>query len=197
MATLSVIFKSPIIWEVHDNFQKQTYRNRCYIATDQGKQMLNIPIKHVGGNQGRQLYKEVRIDYSMSWQKQHWKTLQTAYRTSPFFEYYEDDLSPLFDKKHEFLIDLNFDTIQFFCDCFQIAIPKKKSENYQKIPKTLIDSRSLVVAKSKLSFDQEEHFQVFGERHGFLTNLSSLDVLFNKGPETLEYLKKITLDNYA
>lgn len=197
VATLSVIVNSSIVWEIHDNFQKQTFRNRCYIATDQGKHMLNVPIKHVGGNQGRQLFKEVRIDYSMSWQKQHWKTLQTAYRTSPFFEYYEDELAPIFEKKYDFLLDLNLETIQFFYDAFQISKPLRKSEKYQKSPLGFIDNRSLVVAKTALSFDQEEHFQVFGERHGFLKNLSALDVLFNKGPEALGYVNNITLSKDA
>ncbi|NKI32819.1 WbqC family protein [Croceivirga thetidis] len=194
VATLALIVKLPVIWEVYDNFQKQTFRNRCYIATDQGKHMLNVPIKHIGGNQGRQLFKEVKIDYSSAWQKQHWKTLQTSYRTSPFFEYYEDDLSPIFEKKYEFLMDLNFETIQFFCDSFQVTMPLKKSKNYQKTPLDIVDNRSLAIAKTNFSFVQEEYFQVFGERHGFLKNLSGLDLLFNKGPEAMEYLNSIKLE---
>ncbi|MEM7382558.1 MAG: WbqC family protein, partial [Bacteroidota bacterium] len=79
--TFGLITKQQISWEVSDNYQKQTYRNRCYIATDQGKHLLSIPIKHVGGEQGRQLTKDVRLENAYSWQRQHWRTLQTAYRT--------------------------------------------------------------------------------------------------------------------
>jgi len=186
--------KGEVVWEVYDNFQKQTYRNRCYIATDQGKKMLNVPIQHVGGEQGRQLYQNVKLDYSMPWQKQHWKTLQTAYRTSPFFEFYEDDLAPFFNKRYELLLDLNMASAALLCDCLGIPLPQSKSIQYEKEPTTYSDFRFLVNAKKSLTISQEPYFQVFGECHGFLKNLSVLDLLFNKGPESLAYLKQITID---
>ena len=86
-----------IVFEVEDNYQKQTYRNRAYIAHSNGKLTLNVPIKH-SKNGGRQKTKEVHVENSFPWQSQHWKSLQTAYRTSPFFEFYEDDLAPLFQE---------------------------------------------------------------------------------------------------
>ena len=180
------------VWETHDNFQKQTLRNRCYIATDQGKQMLNVPIKHVGGTQGRQAYKDVQLDFSTSWQKQHWKTLQTAYRTSPFFEYYEDDIAPFFEQRFTHLMEMNFASIGIIADCLGIDITKHTTESYQKELPTNIDYRSLVNAKKPVVIAQEPYTQVFGDRHGFLNNLSTLDVLFNKGPEALSYLKQLT-----
>lgn len=194
VVTAAVMVQEQVVWEAFDNFQKQTYRNRCHIATDQGKLMLNIPVQHVGGTQGRQLYKDVCIDYSMAWPKQHWKTLQTAYRTSPFFEFYEDDIAPLFEKKEKFLLDLNFKTIQFLCEALQVEPSGQKSTSYQDSPVNLIDRRNLVNAKTDIPVKQKPYFQVFGERHGFLENLSMLDLLFNKGPETLEYLNNINTD---
>ncbi|WP_422080733.1 WbqC family protein [Ulvibacterium sp.] len=200
IATFSVIIRDKVIWEIEDNYQKQTYRNRCYISNDQGKHMLTIPIKHVDGKEGRQKYKEVQLDNSYSWQRQHWRTLQTAYRTSPFFEYYEDDIAPLFEKKHFFLLDFNLKTIQTICNCLQIEMPLEKTMTYCKsietqnpIPKTL-DARHLVNAKKEIQFVQEVYTQVFGSRHGFIENLSVLDLLFNEGPHTVPFLENQNLD---
>lgn len=194
IAAMAVLTQQSIIWELHDNFQKQTYRNRCYIATDQGRLMLNIPIQHVGGNEGRQSYKDVQIDYSAPWASQHWKTLQTAYRTSPFFEFYEDDIAPLFEKRQKFLMDLNLETTSLLSELLQVNMPQDKTEHYEKSPSEIIDYRRLAVAKQDLALAQENYVQVFGERHGFLKNLSTLDLLFNKGPEALDYLKKLTVN---
>ena len=99
--TMAGLVQNQVVWEVEDNYQKQTYRNRCYICTDQGKHLLSIPIEHVGGDQGRQKYKDVRLKNDYPWQRQHWRTLQTAYRTSAFFEYYEDEVAPLFENEYE------------------------------------------------------------------------------------------------
>lgn len=191
---MSILAKQQVVWEVHDNFQKQTYRNRCYIATDQGRNMLNIPIKHVGGDQGRQQYKEVILDHSTPWQKIHWKTLQTAYRTSPFFEFYEDELAPLFEKGHKNLMDFNFATIKFLCESMAIEFPSVTTNGYARKIDQALDARILVNAKKELVFEQEPYIQVFGDRHGFLSDLSALDLLFNKGPESKAYLKTIQLN---
>ncbi len=189
---MSVMVNQEVVWETHDNFQKQTYRNRCYICTDQGKHMLNIPIQHVGDEQGRQLYKDVLIDYSCDWQKLHWRTLQTAYRTSPFFEFYEDELAPLFQKPFRHLMELNFATLEFLCDCLDIVVPGNHTSSYEKQPQAYIDGRALANAKQESKFVQEPYIQVFGDRHGFVPNASCLDLLFNLGPQSLDYLKKLS-----
>ncbi len=200
IAIFAVIIRNKVIWEIEDNYQKQTYRNRCYISTDQGKHMLTIPIKHVGGKEGRQKYKEVQLDNSYSWQRQHWRTLQTAYRTSPFFEYYEDDIAPLFEKEHFFLLDFNLKTIETICSCLQIEMPSEKTLTYQKSIETqnpkanTVDARFLVNAKKEIRFVQETYIQVFGSRHGFIENLSVLDLLFNEGPHTIPFLQNQNLD---
>ncbi|WP_445227692.1 WbqC family protein [Croceitalea sp. MTPC9] len=188
---MAVISNTEVIWETQDNYQKQTYRNRCHICTDLGKHMLNIPIVHVGGSQGRQKYKEVKLDNTSNWQRQHWRTLQTAYRTSPFFEFYEDDLAPIYEKPHSYLLDLNFKTIDFLCSSLSIEKPKKETSTYKVEIRDGKDMRHLVNAKGQIKLDQEEYNQVFGERHGFVENTSVLDLLFNEGPNALSYLKQI------
>lgn len=176
-------------WEVEDNYQKQTYRNRCYICTDQGRHMLSIPIRHVGGLQGRQKYKEVVLDNSYAWQREHWRTLQTAYRTSPFFEFYEDEIAPLYEKSFEKLLDFNLRTIQTVCDCLQIDFPTAQTTHYEKNPGNLKNVRFLVHAKNRLAIHHEPYVQVFNERHGFVQNTSILDLLFNEGTNALNYLQ--------
>ncbi len=192
--TTATIVQNEVQWEVEDNFQKQTFRNRTYVCTDRGKLMLNIPINHVGKNLGRQKYQDVKIDNDYNWQRQHWRTLQTAYRTSPFFEYYEDDIAPLYEKTFDFLLDYNLKSIAIICDCLQIEMPKSKTEKYLTGPSNVKDARFLVNAKKEFSIDLAAYNQVFGDRHGFLKNMSILDLLFNEGTNALTYLKKIDLD---
>jgi len=190
IATIAVLVSNEVTWEVHDNYQKQTFRNRCHICTDQGKHMLNLPIQHVGGNQGRQKYKEVKLDNTYNWQRQHWRTLQTAYRTSPFFEFYEDDLAPIFEKPITYLLDLNFKTIDFLCAGLSIENSIDNTSEYELKIENQKDLRYLVNAKKTTSIEQETYNQVFIERHGFVKNTSTLDLLFNEGPSALSYLKQ-------
>ncbi len=194
IATFAIIAQNEIQWEVEDNYQKQTYRNRCYVCTDLGRHMLSIPIQHVGGAQGRQKYKDVLLDNSYPWQRNHWRTLQTAYRTSPFFEFYEDEMEPLYEQTFEKLMDFNFKTIQMLCSCLQIDMPEDKTSGYGIGPTDVQDSRFLVSAKRKLEVPQEMYVQVFGDRHGFVKNTSVLDLLFNEGTNALTYLKKQNTD---
>jgi hypothetical protein len=190
IATFAVIAQNEVCWEMEDNYQKQTYRNRCYICTDKGRHLLNIPIKHVGGDQGRQKFKEVLIENEYHWQRDHWRTLQTAYRTSPFFEFYEDDLAPLYGKPHKFLLDFNLQTISTICELLQIEMPVARTLTFEKEPKDLKDTRFLVNAKKDITAVQENYIQVFGDRHGFIKNTSILDLLFNEGPNALNYLQQ-------
>ncbi|NNE77725.1 MAG: hypothetical protein HKN31_11710 [Pricia sp.] len=190
IATFTAIALNEVCWEVEDNYQKQTYRNRCYVCTDQGRHMLSIPIQHVGGSQGRQKYKDVLLDNSYPWQRQHWRTLQTAYRTSPFFEFYEDDIAPLYKKPFDKLLDFNLRTIAVVCDCLQIKMPKDYTVRFEEKPQDYFDCRFLINAKSNLEIHQESYTQVFGDRHGFIRNTSILDLIFNEGPNALHYLNQ-------
>ena len=175
-----------VTFEMEDNFQKQTNRNRMYIYSPNGVQLLNIPVKHA--IEKHQKYKDVRIENDFGWQKNHFKSLEAAYRTSPFFEYFEDDFRPLFEKKHEFLMDLNLEVFQLVNDSLGINIqPQKTTEFFHEVP-DYNDFRHLVNGK-KDTTQLEEYTQVFNEKHGFINNLSILDLLFNEGRYAVDYLK--------
>ncbi|MEX0275684.1 MAG: WbqC family protein [Flavobacteriaceae bacterium] len=193
IATLAVLAHKNCIWETQDNYQKQTYRNRCHICTDAGLHKLNIPIHHVGGTHGRQKYKEVRIKNEYLWQRQHWRTLQTAYRTSPYFEFYEDELAPLFNRPYQFLMDFNFEAIRLLCECLQLLRPQAETSTYEVEVHDKVDVRFLVNAKKEPDLSQKKYDQVFMERHGFVGNTSGLDLLFNLGPNAKNYLENQSL----
>jgi len=180
-----------IIFEVEDNFQKQTYRNRCFIYTADGKHLLNVPIQHTKGV--KQKTKDVKIDYKDDWNKLHLKTLQTAYNSSPFFEFYIDELRPILEKKHTFLLDLNFEVHQFIMDSLQLEIPTSKTLEFHKDPAS-IDYRNLAISKKEPTYQFDYYYQVFNSNNGFLPNLSILDLLFMEGPNALNYLESQSLN---
>lgn len=180
-----------LIYEVDDNFQKQTNRNRMYIYSANGIQLLNIPIKH--SKETHQKYRDVRIEYAFDWQKQHFKSLEAAYRTSPYFEFFEDDIRPVFEKKHDFLLDLNLQIHDILSECLGIDLPYEKTEEYfKKTNSDIIDARGLINGKKDLN-TFENYQQVFDNKHGFINNLSILDLLFNEGRHAIDYLKKQSL----
>lgn len=179
-----------ITFETEDNFQKQTNRNRTYIYSPNGIQILNIPIKH--SSEKYQKTKEVKLETSFDWQKQHFKSLEAAYRTSPFFEYFEDELSPIFTKKHTFLMDLNFQTMEIVAKCLRMKFEFNTTTEYFHEVSDYQDFRILANGKKDTSI-LENYTQVFGEKHGFINNLSILDLLFNEGRYALDYLKIQTL----
>ena len=181
-----------IVFEVQDNYQKQTYRNRTYVYSPNGRQLLSVPVKHTKKD-GHQKYKAVKIEYAFNWQKQHWKTLETVYRSSPFFEFYEDEIAPLFQKKHAYLTDLNFETIALVCNCLQIDFSPEKTPAYRDSVSGGPDLRHLSDAKKETPFTFEVYTQVFGGKHGFISNLSILDLLFNEGPNAVSYLERQNL----
>lgn len=177
-----IIKYEDIVFEVEDNFQKQSYRNRCYIYNTNGKQLLNIPVKHLK-NSDRKKTKDTRIENDENWQDQHFKSLKTAYRNSPFFEFYVDDLLPIFEKKYTFLQDLNIDTFLFINDALQLDINFKKSNTYIT-NKNVLDFRDLADSKKKPKIQAKKYIQMFDLKHGFLPNLSILDLLFMEGPNS-------------
>jgi hypothetical protein len=178
-----------IVFEMEDNFQKQTNRNRTYIYSPNGIQLLNIPIKH--SKESHQKTKDVRIQSEFDWQKQHFKSLEAAYRSSPFFEYFEDDFIPIFEKKHTFLMDLNFEVFELLCRCMRIKLEFNiTSEYYHQLdPSEFNDFRPLANWK-KDSHQLEAYAQVFDDKFGFINNLSVLDLLFNEGKFAIDYLMK-------
>ena len=179
-----------IVLEVGDNFQKQTNRNRTYIYSPNGIQLLNIPIKHT--KERHQNIKEVQLETAFDWQKQHFKSLEAAYRTSPFFEYFEDSLAPIFTKKYRFLMDLNLESMHIVSKCLGMSFEFDETTEYFREVSEYSDFRNLVDGKKDTS-SFESYTQVFGDKHGFINNLSVLDLLFNEGRFALEYLKNQSL----
>jgi hypothetical protein len=184
----AMVQSDKITFEMEDNFQKQTNRNRTYIYSPNGIQLLNIPIKH--SNLSRQKTKDIKIEQAFDWQKQHFKSLEAAYRSSPFFEYFEDDLLPVFQKKYTFLMDLNFEALEITTKCLRMKLEfDTTTEYFHEIENPEItDFRYLVNGKKDHSIF-EPYTQVFDDKHGFLNNLSVLDLLFNEGKFAMDYLK--------
>ena len=166
-----------------NNYQKQTYRNRTEIYGPNGKLKLTIPILHKK-NQIHQLDSEVEIYQESSWQKIHWKSLESSYRSSPFFEFYEDDLYPFFHQKQRRLMDLNISLIKKIFSLIDIEIVIKNT-------KEIYEFRELLDAKKNSVYKTPIYNQVFNSKHGYINNLSILDLIFNLGPDSNFYLKKI------
>ena len=207
-ALLQTTYFGPIQWyqklyrydqtliEQYDSYQKQTYRNRCVIATANGLQALTVPVEH---NVQRSTFsvqcKDLRISDHNQWRRVHWNALQSAYSESPFFDYYADDIRPFFEKKYEFLVDFNEAIRQTVCDLLDIQ-PKVEYTSSFLSPLTshlspLDDFREVINAKhpqADADFQPRRYWQVFEGKHGFQANLSILDLLFNMGNEAIFYL---------
>jgi len=176
-----------VIIEQHDSYQKQTYRNRCDIYGANGRLSLVIPVKHEKGI--RLMTKDVRIDYDTDWRRLHWKGIESAYRSSPYFEYYCDFFEPYYRKKFVFLIDL---CLRLNDEVLKILhIPGKPELTNEFIfpgrRPDIIYLRTIISPKLDIGSDKEfkaiEYSQVFRNVHGFIPNLSILDLIFNMGPE--------------
>ena len=174
------------VFEICDSYQKQTYRNRCYIYGANGKLSLNIPVHYTQKN--RQSTKEIQIENSSKWQSTHWKSIESAYKTSPFFEFYEDELKILFENPQEFLLDFNFECIAVINSCIGFEPVITYTEQFCKT-NLESDYRFMVNARKESKIETNPYIQVFQEKHGLIMNLSILDLLFNEGPNTLNYLK--------
>ena len=187
---VAIVQADSLCFEHCDHYQKQTYRNRTYIYGANGKLLLSIPVKHTHVPI-RQLYRDIEIANDTNWQSQHWKSIQTAYRTSPFFEFYEAEFISLFQKPKRFLLDFNYECLQVIFDCMTFEASYKKTRKYSKTvePTKVNDQRRLAISKKEQHFSFSPYTQVFSHKHGFLPNLSILDLLFNEGTNTLQYLE--------
>ncbi|WP_028375206.1 WbqC family protein [Leeuwenhoekiella sp. MAR_2009_132] len=181
-----------ITFEISENYQKQSYRTRMYIATSNGLLLLNIPILHNKGK-GRKKIEDTLIENSFLWQRQHWRSLVIAYRTSPFFEFYEDDIYPLFHKEHNSLLAFNLETIKCLMGLLDLDFSISYTEEYKESYAHKIDLRFFANGKRKNKIDLPQYRQVFEEKNGFIPYLTVLDLLFNLGPEALTYLQKLDL----
>ena len=175
------------MFEVYDNYQKQTYRTRLSIYTPEGRQDLNIPVKHKKGS--KLMTKEVEIENAYNWQRIHFKSLQNFYRTSPFYEFYEDELAPIYEKQEKYLLDFLLKTQEISFEMLQLDLEIKKTTEYRvDYPKNQ-DFRFLENPKLVLAQTFNKYTQVFDNKHGFIPNLSILDLLFNEGPNAISLLR--------
>ena len=195
---LSTTYFGPIQWyqklyraeevfiERCESFQKQTYRNRCIIATTNGPQALTVPIE-------RQFtincIKDIRISDHGNWRHLHWNALQSAYGESPFFDYYQDDIRPFFEQRWDYLFDFNEAIREKMCELLDIQpkvdYSKEFTVNYMKDYRMVIRPKN---PEPDPDFTPKRYYQVYEQKHGFLPNLSILDLLFNMGPESIFYL---------
>ena len=177
----------------HEHFVKATYRNRCYVTGPNGIQRLTVPLEK--GKHQRSAMQDVRISYDEDWQKLHWHTFESCYRRSPFFEYYEPQFAPFWQSRTERLWDLNEGLLRLILELTGIQVALNYSEKYEANPgPDVLDARRLFRPKRPVALDFEPpHYQqVFADRHPFHPDLSIVDLLFNKGPET----KALLLDTF-
>ena len=216
-ALLQTTYFGPVQWyqklkrydhcviEQYDSYQKQTYRNRCVIATANGLQALTVPVDHSPLTIDHVQCKDLRISDHNQWRRVHWNALQSAYSESPFFEYYADDIRPFFERKYEFLIDFNEAIRQKMCELLDIETSVSYSSGFMvqgsgfRVQDSgfrvhgsgFKDFREVIHAKHPQDdpeFQPRSYWQVFQHRYGFQPNLSILDLLFCMGPEAVFYL---------
>lgn len=187
----STILKAEqVVIEQFDTYSKQTYRNRCIIMSANGKLVLSIPVKKIHGNHTKM--KDILIDYDTNWQKDHKRGIISAYKSSPFFEFYFDDYLWVFNSKNKYLLDMNLKLTDVLLSHLQINKQLTLSKRYRKMD-TESDYREIINPKTDSAndpgFQNVEYNQVFHSKHGFVPNLSIIDLLFNKGPESILVLR--------
>ena len=177
--------------EQFETYPKQTYRNRCNILTANGLQSLSIPVIKPFG--AKTLSRDVKISYDEPWQQLHWRAIKTAYNSSPFLLYYEDELKLFLKKKHPFLLDLNEAVILLINSLMDWEISFKRTGEFvfpNEIPPGE-DKRFVLTPKNTITYNLPPYIQVFSDQYPFFENLSILDLIFNLGPEAESYLMKI------
>ncbi|MDC1372475.1 WbqC family protein [Flavobacteriaceae bacterium] len=178
-----IIKANNILFEVSDNYQKQTFRNRTYIYGANGKLGLFIPVIHTHKN--RELFKDVKISYESNWMDLHLKSLQSAYRSSPYFEYFEDNFIKLYSEKEKFLVDFNIKCIKLISNLLDLDLDFKMSNEYVEKTNDIIDLRDLSNARKEKKIETPKYIQVFESKHGYLNNLSTLDLIFSEGTNSV------------
>ena len=171
--------------ESYDYYLKQTYRNRCLIAAANGQMALSIPVEKVSGE--KVLTRDVRISDHNGWQLNHWRSIESAYNSTPFFEYYKDDLLPFYEKKWTFLVDFNREMQATILELLNLDIEIKQTTEYKnELDDSFLDLREAIHPKKEdQPINYKPYYQVFDQRYGFQPNLSIIDLLFNMGNESI------------
>ena len=180
------IINSNILWDVHQNYIKQTFRNRTFIHSANGLQILTIPVKH---SKIKFSMLDAKIDNSIAWQKNHWRSIKSAYSSSPFFEFYRDSLEGIYVKEYTYLTKFNFDLINLILEWTDIEMKSELSKSYIIQYKNSLDLRKNIENKKYSSSENIIYKQVFSDKNGFLNDLSIIDLIFNEGPNSISYLK--------
>lgn len=188
---------SDIFIDSCEHYQKQSYRNRCKFYAENGVQTLQVPVVH-DGNPFTKPVSEIMIDWSTPWMIRTQRAIASAYDSSPFFEYYKDELFAILDNGHERLIDLNTDLLRFFLRKTKIEASIHFTDSYAPQGSGMYGEDLREVIHPKRANDilssaglQKPYFQVFAQKYGFIPNLSIMDLLFNEGPESIVYLKNL------
>ena len=171
--------------EVCDHFTKQTLRNRCWVDSPNGALALTIPIVKT---EGKTMMRDVRISDHGNWRHQHWVALESSYRQSPFFEYYADDFAPFYEKKWEFLADFNEELMALVASLLDIQKPVARTMAYEAYEANGANGSYGANGANEANEVARPYYQVFASRHGFLPDLSIVDLLFNLGPEGVLWL---------
>ena len=177
--------------ERFENYTKQTFRNRCIIFGANGPISLIVPVVKSRGP--KVLIKDLRISYDIDWQRNHWRTIFSAYNSSPYFDYYEDEIAPFFNVKRKFMLDLNYQIHETMCDLLDIENNAFFTNDFENTTIESINLREAISPKNRLlsqQFQTEPYTQVFSEKFDFVPNLSILDLLFNEGPNGYTILER-------
>ena len=177
---------SEVTLEQFENFPKQTYRNRTVIYGANGRLALIIPILH----NGKKTISEIEVSQRENWQKLHWKSIKNAYQSSPYFEFYEDHLQQIFNFETQSLFQFNLNALQIILKILKTEKAYSLNEEFTKTPAE-VDFRNKFSAKKESEFEMEEYYQTFSDKLGFEKDLSILDLICNKGPESLTYLRNV------
>ena len=175
------------VFDIFEHYYKQTYRNRMEIYTANGKMTLSIPVVKISGK--KTALKDIRISYDNNWQKHHWRSLSSAYSNSPFFLYYQDEIKPLYTEKYPFLFDFNMKSHKIVESLLKTKFNSMISDKYME-GGDFADYRNAFLSKKKKASQSITYPQVFEEKHGFIPDLSILDLLFNEGNVSLSLLSK-------
>jgi hypothetical protein len=182
----SLILNHPTIYiEQYENFVKQSYRNRCEIYSSNGKQILSIPLIK---QSDKELIKDKKISYSEDWQKQHWRAITSAYKNSPFFEFFEDEIKPFYHQPYEYIIQYNTQLLYTVLNILRVKNEIQFTNQYVTEPYNMIDKRNCSNINNDNHFNTNPYYQVFSTKNGFISNLSCLDIIFNTGLETKQLL---------
>jgi hypothetical protein len=175
-----------VLIEREENYVKQSFRNRCYILSVHGPQLLSVPV-YLGSQHKTQL-KDIRIDYSKRWQQVHIGAITASYSASPYFQFYFENIEKVISKKPAFLIDLNTDLTETILNMLKLKIQLRFTSEFETPAESQYDFRYSISPKKKSGFFVKEYVQVFKNAKGFVHGLSIIDLVFNMGPEAVDFL---------